>query len=78
VEVRKPTSISRRIDPAHFKRASTIDNQMIGPYMDSIVMEMHIGLDAWRFGKDPQAELFRLALDAANALFAEAEVRGLA
>jgi hypothetical protein len=51
---------------------------MIGPYMDSIVMEMHIGLDAWRFGKDPQAELFRLALDAANALFAEAEVRGLA
>lgn len=69
--------VTKSVDPAHYQRASKVPTEMVGPYMEDIILEMHRGLDDWRYGRDVTAAGFRLALDACNALFVSAEARGL-
>lgn len=72
----KPSAVTRSIDPNHLKRASKVEDQMVGPYLDSIVLSLHSALDAWRFGKGPSSDV-TLALDAFLALYTEADLRGM-
>lgn len=68
--------VARNIDPAYVKRAQMVEDAMVGPYLDSIIVEMHRALDQWRYGKAPVDEL-QLATSAFIALLAEAEARGM-
>lgn len=70
-------SAARPIDPDHLRRAAKVDDKMIGPYMDEILITMHQSLDGWRFGK-VGSEPLQTSLDAFIALLTEAENRGLA
>lgn len=70
-------SVARKIDAKYLKRASQVSNDMVGPYLDAILLDMHKALDAWRFGKGPYDDL-ALAMGAFLALITEAEARGLA
>lgn len=68
---------ARPMDPDHLRRAARVDDKLVGPYMDEILITMHQALDGWRFGKTG-AEPLQTALAAFNALMTEAENRGLA
>jgi hypothetical protein len=68
---------ARPINPDHLRRAAKVDDKLIGPYMDELLITMHQSLDGWRYGK-VGAEPLQTALDAFVALMTEAENRGLA
>ena len=68
-------SAARPIDAAHLVRAGKVEDKLIGPYLDEILVTMHQSLDGWRFGKT-SAEPLQTALDAFIALLTEAENRG--
>lgn len=70
-------SAARPIDPEHLRRAAKVPDNMVGPYLDEILMAMHQYLDGWRFGKGG-VEPLQTATDAFIALLTEAENRGLA
>ena len=73
----KVAKAARPINPDHLRRAAKVDDKMIGPYMDEILITMHQSLDGWRYCKT-NAEPLQTALDAFIALLTEAENRGLA
>lgn len=68
---------TRNIDPEHLRRASRVPDNMVGPYLDECLMQMHQYLDQWRFGKR-DVEALQVATDAFIALLTEAENRGFA
>lgn len=73
----KLSKAARPISPEHLVRASKVEDRLIGPYLDELLITMHQSLDGWRYGKisvDP----LQTALDAFIALLTEAENRGLA
>jgi len=70
----KPSSVHREIDPDHLKRASKVEQMLVGPYLDQIVTSMHIALDGWRYHDQPPDEV-ELALDAFIALWTIAQQR---
>jgi hypothetical protein len=73
---KKIAKAARPINPDHLKRASKVEDHLIGPYLDEILTTMHQSLDGWRFGKT-SSEPLQLATDAFIALLTEAENRGL-
>jgi hypothetical protein len=72
----QPFATGRRITQTARRRASTLNNEEIGMYMDSALMQFGHALDQWRFKSGPAAEV-ALSLDVLMALWNEVEIRGL-
>lgn len=74
--LRSPKSISRAIDPKYVKRAQLVPDELVGPYLDSILMTLHQSLDGWRFHHVPLSQVEE-AVDAFIALLTTAKSRGM-
>lgn len=71
----KPSRVVREINPDHVARSSNVKDQQIGPYLDQMVSELQMRVDAWRFKDAPPADV-DTCLDGILALWTEAGLRG--
>ncbi len=70
----KVNSASRRIDPKHLERASKVQPELVGPYLESILIHTHQALDEWRYRNGPWEDV-ALGLDAFVALWSLVEAK---
>lgn len=68
------TKLSRTIDDAYYKRASSVPTSDVGNYLDSIAVSLHQSIDAWRF-RDGPIEDVTMCVDALVALWTSVESR---
>jgi hypothetical protein len=73
--VKGPKKVVRTINPEHIARASKVEDRQIGPYMDQMVSELQMRVDAWRYKDAPPGDVDTV-LDGILALWTEAGVRG--
>ena len=74
--VRQPGLIARNIDPAYVKRARQVPDDLVGSYLDNILITLHSAVDDMRYHGGP-LEAVNLSLDAFIALLTTAESRGI-
>lgn len=71
-----PFATGRRITQTARRRASTINDREIGPYLEVLTIQFGQALDQWRFKEGPASEV-AMQLDSIMALWNEVELRGL-
>lgn len=69
-----PDRIVKNIDTKHWARASRVPGDLVGPYLDAILVDLHQKLDVWRYHKGPPQDV-EVAMDAFYALWTHNQQR---